>query len=149
MTLTAASPSPANPEQVAAGRRFVEIAATFLVAASIATVAFHLVRLGPAKLPQQVVRLLLTAGLAYALLQGRAWARWVTIVLCALAFGGASVPLGRVGFRTLPVLPSLVLLGLALAYGIVARGLIYSRSVRAFFAAARAAPSSPERSTAA
>ena len=127
----------------AAGRRFVEIAATFLVAVSLATVAVHLVRLGPARLPQQVVRLLLTAGLAYALLQGRRWARWLTVALCAVGFAGVIVPLGRIAFRTLPVLPSLVLLGLALGYGIVARGLLYSESVRGFFAASRPPSPSP------
>jgi hypothetical protein len=138
--LLANTPAPAEAAEVAAGRRFVEIAATFLVAVSLATIAFYLVRLGPAKLPQQVVRFLLTAGLAYALLQGRTWARWLTVVLCAVGFAGVIVPLGRIAFRTLPILPSLVLLGLALGYGIVARGLLYSASVRAFFAAARPSP---------
>lgn len=126
--------------QVAAGQRFVEIAATWLVAVSLAVSAFYIVRFGTASLPQQIGRLLLTVLLAWGLLRGRTWARWVTIVLAGLAFVFAIVPIARGAFRTIPPLPSLLLLAFALSYGVVARGLLYSTSVRAFFAARRASP---------
>jgi hypothetical protein len=122
---------------VASGRRFVEIAATFIVAVALATFAFYMIRIGGSRLPQQIVRLALTIGLAVGLLRGWGWARWLTIALCALAFALVIVALGREGFRTMAPFPSLVLLGIALGYGVVARGLLYSASVRAFFASAR------------
>lgn len=126
--------------QVAAGQRFVEIAATWLVAVSLAVSAFYIMRFGTASLPQHVGRFILTGSLAWALVRGKTWARWVTVVLAALAFMLAIVPIARGAFRTIPLLPSLLLLGIALGYGIVARGLLYSASVRAFFATRRRPP---------
>jgi hypothetical protein len=124
---------------VAQGERFVEIAATFLVAVSLVTIVFYVWRLGPGKLPVQLVRLALTGGLAYALARGQAWARWVTVALVVLTFVALLPPVARDLFRTTPVLESVGMLSVFIGYGIVGRGLLYSRSVRVFFAARRAA----------
>jgi hypothetical protein len=48
-------------------------------------------------------------------------------------------PVANAAFRTIPPLESVGLIALLLGYGVIARGLLYSRSVRAFFAARRAA----------
>jgi hypothetical protein len=120
---------------VAQGERLVAIAATFLLAVGIAGVAFHLYRSGTAGLPQQVVRVLLTAGLAYALVRGRRWARWLTVALVILTFVLVVPAVARSAFREIPAPESIGLLTLVVGYGVVGRGLLWSRSVRAFFAA--------------
>lgn len=129
-----------DPATLAArGERFVEIAATFLVAVSIVGIVFYVSRRGTARLPVQLVRLVLTTGLAYALVRGHAWARWLTAGLMVLTFVALLPPVARELFRTVPVLESLGLLAMFIGYGVIGRGLLYSRSVRAFFAARRAA----------
>ena len=123
---------------VAQGRTYVRIAAAVFVAVSAVSIVVYLVRLGPAKLPQQLVRFALTAGLAYALSQGRVWARWTMLALLLLGMFVA-VPVFRdpEAFR-MPKLPAtLFTLALFVVYGIIGRGLLYSTSVRAFFRAAK------------
>jgi ABC-type glycerol-3-phosphate transport system permease component len=135
-TLTTPMP-PSDPDDealAAQGERFVEIAATFLLAVSIVGVAYYVYRSGTARLPQQIVRVLLTAGLAYALVRGRRWARWLTVAIVILTFALVVPAVARSAFREMPALESIGLLALVVGYGIVGRGLLWSRSVRAFFA---------------
>ena len=125
---------------VTRGRTYVRIVAAAFVAISVLTVTVHVARFGPAKLPQQSVRVVLTLGLAYALTQGKAWARWTTLVLLFLGMF-VVVPVFRDprAFH-MPQLPAtLVVLALFVAYGIIGRTLLYSQSVRAFFRAAKQA----------
>jgi hypothetical protein len=126
---------PDDEELVARGERFVEIAAVFLVAVSLVGIGYYIARLGTGKLPQQAVRLLLTAGLAYALVRGKRWARWITVLLTVLTFVVVLPTVARSVFRDIPALESVGLLALLVGYGVIGRGLLYSRSVRAFFAA--------------
>ncbi len=131
---------PDDAALVAQGRTYVRIAAAAFVAVSAVSIVIYLVRLGPGKLPQQLVRLALTVGLAYALAQGRAWARWTTLALLLLGMF-VVVPAFRDpdAFR-MPKLPgTLGVLALFVTYGIIGRGLLYSASVRAFFRAAKGA----------
>ena len=125
----------ADPE---VGWRYVLAAAGLLVAADLAVLAGYVARIGTDRLPQQLVRLLILLGLCWALLRGRQWARWLTV---ALLLGGLWVGigvLGRPGAFARPNLPgTLAMLALYLCYGVVARGLIWSASVRAFFRARR------------
>lgn len=123
---------------VARGERFVEIAATFMVAASLVGIAFYISRRGFGRLPVQSVRFVLTLGLAYALVRGQVWARWVTIVFLVSGFALMVPPVARAIFRTIPPLESVGITALFLGYGVIARGLLYSRSVRAFFVERRA-----------
>jgi hypothetical protein len=98
------------------------------------TIVFYLVRIGPDRLPQQLVRFALTLGLAYALIRGRQWARWLTSALLLLAvvalapgvLTSAAFDGGRIG-RTL------VLLTMAALYTAVAGVLIWSPGVAEFF----------------
>jgi hypothetical protein len=124
-----------DEELVARGERFVEIAAAFLVAVSLVGIGYYIARLGTGKLPQQAVRLLLTAGLAYALVRGKRWARWITVLLTVLTFVVVLPTVARSVFRDIPALESVGLLALLVGYGVIGRGLLYSRSIRAFFAA--------------
>jgi hypothetical protein len=131
--------TPDDSALVAQGRTYVRIAAAASVVVSAVSIAVYLVRLGPGKLPQQLVRFALTLGLAYALTRGRAWARWTTLVLLLLGMF-VVVPVFRdpEAFR-MPKLPAtLFTLALFVTYGIIGRGLLYSASVRAFFRAAKA-----------
>ena len=130
------------------GRRYVLAAVALLVAVELVVIAAHLAQVGTDRLPQQSIRVLLLLGLGVALLRRQVWARWLTVALLLwgawiltrpiLAPGAFS---GDVVWRTLP------LLALFVGYGVVVRGMIYSASVRAYFARPTAGdaaePSSP------
>lgn len=121
----------ADPE---IGRRYVLAAVGLLVSANLVVLVGYLVRIGTDRLPQQSVRLLLLLGLCWALLRGRQWARWLTVVLL---FGALWVGMGVFGrpgaFARENLLGTLGLLALYVCYGVVGRALIWSASVRAFF----------------
>ena len=112
----------------------MRIAAATLLLMSISTVVTYVVRVGTGELPTQVARILLTAGLGYALTQGLSWARWLA-VLSLLGGMFVVVPVFRApdAFSGQKLTGTLVLLALFVTYGILARGLLYSDSVRAFF----------------
>jgi hypothetical protein len=118
------------------GRKYVRIAAACLIAADVVVSAVYMWRMGFDRVGQQSVRLAVLCLLAVFLLQGKAWARWtLVVILFAAVFAGLGV-LTRDGAWTRPQLPStLPMLALVIGYVIVMRGLIYSTSVRAFFAA--------------
>ena len=138
MALQSAHTAAEDLEPVRQGRQFLVVAVAFLLVASVATTILYVVRVGPEKLPQQGTRLVLTAMLGYALLRGHAWARWVLVVLMMIALF-AVVPffLSPGAFAPDRLRSTLPLLGLYLGYAIIARGLLYSESVRAFFRAHR------------
>jgi hypothetical protein len=129
----------ADHAQVAQGLIYVRIAAAALLVTSIVTVVMYVVRLGTAQLPQQLVRIGLTAALGYALQRGHRWARWITVLLL---FAGMTAVLGLFGdpeaFSRKKLPGTLGILAMFVTYGIIARGLLHSESVRAFFRAARA-----------
>ena len=128
-----------DAELVAQGRLYVRLAAALLVLLSVATTAVYVARLGTARLPQQGVRLLLTVGLAYALTQGRAWARWLTVLLLFLALFTLTPAFAEPGaFRPPRLGGTLVLLVMWVGYAMVGRLMLWSTSVRAFFRAQRA-----------
>jgi membrane-bound ClpP family serine protease len=143
-----ASPDPAepDPELVAHGRQYIWIAIGFLAATSVAVSALWVYRFGldRAYLSWVVVRLSLLALLALLgamLLQGRAWARWLTVALLVVGMYLAFPMFLRPGawsrdglFATIP------LLALYIGYFVIARGLVWSTSVRAFFRAHRRRP---------
>jgi hypothetical protein len=117
------------------GRRYVLAAVLLLVATEVAITAAYVLRIGPDRLPQQVIRLLLLLGLGYALLRRQRWARWVTVILLLLGAWMLTAPLLATGsFSGDQLWPSLALLVLFVGYGVIIRGFIYSNSVRAFFA---------------
>lgn len=126
--------STSDPALVAQGRTYVRIAAGALLATSIASVLLFVARFGTVQLPQQIVRVALTAGLAHALTRGQRWARWVTVLLL---FAGLFivVPVFRDpdAFRGSRLAGTLVILAVWVTYGLIGRGLLYSASVRAFF----------------
>ena len=128
---------------VAQGRFYVRVAAALLVALSAAATALYLARIGGDKLPQQAVRFVLTVALAHALTRGRAWARWLTVLLVFLGLFAAVPALAGAGaFRPPRLGGTLVVLAMFVAYAMVGRLMLWSASVRAFFRAAR--PIQPE-----
>jgi len=131
--------SPARPGGAALdGRKYVLIGAAYLIVADVAVTVAYAWRMGFDRLGQQTVRLTLLCALAAFLLQGRGWARWVTVLLLAAVWAGFPF-LVRDGAWTRQGLPAtLPILALYTGYVIVLRGLLYSSSVRAFFAAHRA-----------
>ena len=139
MTTPDTETTPDDDALVAQGRIYIQIAAGVLLLTSILTVVAYVIRLGTGQLPVQLVRIVLTAGLGYALIRGKRWARWLTVLLM-LAGMYLVVPAFWVdGAFQSPKLPgTLLLLGLFVAYGVIGRGLLYSESVRAFFRAHRA-----------
>jgi hypothetical protein len=136
--------SPSEAELVSQGRHYVRLAAALLVLLSVAATALYLVRVGPDKLPQQGGRLLLTVGLGYALTRGKAWARWLTVLLVFLGlFTVAPAFAGADAFRPPRLGGTLVLLAMFVAYGVVGRLMLWSASVRTFFRASRPSRAEP------
>lgn len=117
------------------GRRYVLLAIGLLVASDVAVTALFVARVGTERLPQQIVRLVLLLGLGYALMRRRRWARWVTFALMLAALWVIAPHVLSAGaFARDRLAATLPLLVLWVVYGLVARGLIYSESVRAYFA---------------
>ena len=137
-----ASPEPLepDPEMVAHGRQYIWIAIGFLAATSIAVSLLWIYRFGldRAYLNRVVVRMSLLALLGAFLLQGRAWARWVMAALLLVAMYIAVPVFVRPEAWSREGLPATIpLLAMYLGYVVIARGLLYSKSVRAFFRAHR------------
>jgi hypothetical protein len=126
--------SKADEELAARGAGLVRLAAWALIAMSVLTVLVYVVVVGPGKLSQQSVRLLLTVGLASALIRGFRWARWLAVLLvllgCLTAVGQV-LALSRSGVR--PFLPIVVLAAMSSVYVWVGRLLLWSPEVSAFF----------------
>jgi hypothetical protein len=132
-----------DPEMVAHGRQYIWIAIGFLALTSIAVSAFWVYRFGldRAYLSRVSIRLSLLALLSAFLLQGRAWARWVTVALLVVGMYIAfPVFLAEGAWRGSQLAGTLAMLALYIGYFVIARGLIWSRSVRAFFRAHRRRP---------
>jgi hypothetical protein len=133
-------PPPETPsvDAVAHGRRYLQIALVFLIATDIAVTVAYVVRLGPGRLPQQVVRLMLWLLIAFFILKGKGWARWLLVVLL---LGGLMALLPTLtrpnAFAPGERLGTALMAAMYAGYGVVARGLIWSDSVRAFFHAHR------------
>jgi hypothetical protein len=133
---------PASSPEV--GRRYVLAVALLLALTEIAITAAYVVRIGTDRLPQRVVRFLLLLGLAYALLRRHQWARWVTVILLLLGAWALTGPLLASGaFSGDQLWGSLALLALFVGYGVIVRGLLFSTSVRAFFASRAIEPGTP------
>jgi hypothetical protein len=137
---------PPDPELVRHGRQYIWIAIGFLALASVAVAAVYVYRFGldRAHLSRLMIRWSILALLGAFLLQGRAWARWVMVALMVVAIYIAFPVFLRQGAWTGKALPgTLAMLVVYIGYFSIARGLIYSKSVRAFFAAHRRPPSPP------
>lgn len=103
-----------------------------------------MLRIGPDRLPQQIVRFLLLLGLGYALLHRQQWARWVTVILLLLGAWTLTGPLlASSAFSGDQLWGSVALLALFVGYGIIVRGFLFSDSVRAFFASPPVEPGTP------
>jgi hypothetical protein len=122
----------AKPET---GRRLVlAVIVASLTLSVLVIVAFNLGR-GPERLPQQIVRLLLTIGLCVFLYRGANWARWVAGLLFAL--GGLGSLLG--GLAALSTgMAGLLLIVMGLVYVGSAVVLFFAPTVRAYFGAGKA-----------
>lgn len=92
-------------------------------------VLFNLGR-GPERLPQQIIRFLLTAGLCVFLYRGANWARWVGGVLFAL--GALGSLLGGLALLSTSI-AGVLLLVMCLVYSASAVILLFVPTVRAYF----------------
>lgn len=144
-------PDTPDPELVRHGRQYIWIAITFLAMTSAATAALWIYRFGldKAYFSRLMIRGSILALLGAFLLQGRAWARWLTVVLMIVAMYLAFPLFLRPGAWSGGALPgTLALLAVYIGYFSIARGLLYSTSVRAFFQAHRRRsppPTAPDR----
>ncbi len=120
--------------QIETGRRLVVAVIVASLALSLVVIGtFNLVR-GPERLPQQVVRFLLAAGLCAFLYRGANWARRVAGILFATGALGSLV----VGLPALPGKASLLPLATGLVYLASAVVLLFVPAVQAYFGAERA-----------
>lgn len=137
---------PPDPELVRHGRQYIWIAIGFLALASVAVAAAYVYRYGldPAHLRRLGIRWSILALLGAFLLQGRAWARWVMVALMVIGLYTTFPAFMRPGAWSGGALPgTLAVLVVYIGYFAIARGLIYSKSVRAFFAEHRRRRSPP------
>lgn len=120
--------------QAEIGRRFLTVAVACLLLTSLAVSAFMLSTVGLHRLPQHIVRTALLLLLGYFLLRGRQWARWLLLALLAAALWIALPAIVRADAYSGPNLPgTLALLAMYVGYAVIARGLLWSGSVKAFF----------------
>lgn len=146
MSYAPAEELPPDPELVGHGRQYIWIAIGFLALASVAVAALYVYRFGvdAAHVKRLLIRWSILALLGAMMLQGRAWARWVMVALMVVALYLTFPAFLRPGAWSGGALPgTLFTLAVYIGYFAIARGLIYSRSVRAFFRAHRRRPSSP------
>lgn len=127
----------AHEDLISRGRGQVQAAVAAMLMLSLSSILLYLFRIGTDRLPQQALRFALALGLAYALIRGQPWARWVTVLLClgALYTVGVGVqhPQATWGSR-------LFMVGFGLVYVWVARLMLWSPNVAAFFKAPGVAP---------
>ena len=122
--------------QVESGRRLVlAVIVASLTLSVLAIVAFNIAR-GPERLPQQIVRLLLTVGLCVFLYRGANWARWVAGILFVLA--GLGSLLGGVAVLSTSM-AGLLLIVMGFVYLASAVVLLFVPAVRAYFRVGNAA----------
>ena len=135
-----------DPELVAHGRRHLRAALAFLIVTSVATAVVYLYRLGPDQIRQQVVSLCLLVLLGTFLLHGRAWARWVLLAILLVSLWIGFPVLTRPGAWSLHGLQGTIpVLVMYTGYAVIALGLVWSKSVRAFFRAHRRPPAAAEK----
>jgi hypothetical protein len=124
------------------GKRYLQISVGFLVISSVVVSTLMLASRGMSVLPQHVVRTALLLLLCHQLLKGRRWARWVLVAILAAALFIAFPALVRPDSYTRSALPgTLPVLCMYVGYAVIARGLLWSDSVRAFFRASRSSSS--------
>ena len=112
------------------GQRIVIAVILAIVGLSLLTIVSFTSFRGTERLPQQIVRFLLTIALCYFLYRGANWARWVTVVLCGL--GGPAAVLS--GVALLPLgFPGVLLIAMGLTYIVCAGILLFAPSVRVYF----------------
>ena len=120
------------------GRRQLQVAVAFLIAIDLLTTANYVARVGTERLFQQGSRLVVLLFLAYFLLQGKAWARWVFTILLLMGFLVVVASVIRLGgFQRVGVAGGALVLAMCAAYGIIAWQLLFAKNVRAFFHAHR------------
>ena len=112
------------------GRRLVVLVIVACLTLSVLVIFAYNIIVGSDTLPQQIVRLILTAGLCIFLYRGANWARWVASVLFALG--------GLFSLFAWLIIPSIRLTGLlqlvmGLVYGAIAIVLLFVPTVRAHF----------------
>lgn len=113
-----------------AGRRLVlAIIVASLALSVLAILVFNVAR-GPERLPQQIVRFLLTVGLCVFLYRGANWARWVAGILFTLG-GVGSLLVGSVALTT--SLAGLLLIAMGLIYAGSAVVLFFVPPVQRYF----------------
>ena len=117
-------------EQIKRGRRLLLTIIALMLAISLATIVFYNTVVGPERVTQQIVRFALTALLSFFLYKGHGWARWVTVLLTAIAavtsfIAGASIFL-------LGDLSGIFFLVMGAVYAFCAGSLAFSRSIVAF-----------------
>lgn len=122
------------------GRKLVVRVAVIAVSLTLFTTATFLLAQGTTRVSQQLLRLTLTVLLSIYLVRGALWARWTSAVLFLLggllSVGGAAKLLGTPGSAWL-------MLGFGATYLYCAGVLLASRSVSAFFNAARRSEAAP------
>ena len=117
------------------GRRLVLCVIAASLTISVFTIVAFNLRRGTERLPQQVVRLLLTVGLCVLLYRGANWARWAAGILFAVA--GLASLLG--GFRVLlNGVAGLPLIAMGVVYVSSAAILLFVPAVRSHFGAGKA-----------
>ncbi len=118
---------------VGRGMVLAVIAGTLTVSILV-IVAFNIIQ-GPERLPQQIIRLLLTFGLCVFLYRGANWARWIAGIL--FAWGGVGSLLAG-ALMLSSNMYGIVLFAMGLVYVGSAIILLFLPAVRTYFGVGRA-----------
>ena len=107
------------PNHASLGRGLVLVAIGLILSSSVATIVLYIVVQGSDRLVAQVVRFGLTCLLAWFLWRGRAWARWVAVILFGIAIAIGVRTASEYGFANFN---TFLLVSYTLALGILLGG---------------------------
>ena len=121
----------AQPFSIARGRRAALLVFGIFAGLELSVLLGYLVRVGPDKLVQHIIRLGIAMLLGWALVRRHAWARWVILALLAFGFVSSAVPFFQV-VRNGPPAALAVLAILWGGYLVMGGILIWSRDLRGY-----------------
>lgn len=123
--------APPTADALARGKLIAWLIIGTSLGASLLTMLYYLAILGPDRLPIQLTRFAISVALCYGFYSGRAWVRYVMIVLAGFAVISSLVAI-LLRLERLSLVGFMLLAGLGIVYGGGAIVMMFSRSLLAF-----------------
>lgn len=79
------------------GARLILLSIALMLLTSLTVMTYYIVEIGTDRLPNQIVRFLVTCVLCREIYRRKSWARWLTLLLCCAAVYVAIGPIAEYG----------------------------------------------------